>query len=78
MTLSHGLLDKLNAALIDWRSADGFQLLARAEKKLGALRPMGPHAAGYLLCIAQWVDLGSCSVDYSNGYDLWLAEMTAG
>jgi hypothetical protein len=57
MTLSQGLLDKLNAALVDRRIADGFQLLARAEKELEALQPMDPHAAGFLLCIAQCVDL---------------------
>ena len=67
MTLSQGLLDKLNAALVDRRIADGFQLLARAEKELEALQPTDPHAAAYLLCIAQWVDLGFRSVDYLNG-----------
>jgi tetratricopeptide (TPR) repeat protein len=67
MTLSQGLLAKLNAALVDRRTADGFQLLTRADKELDALHPMAPHAAGYLLCIAQWVDLGFRSVDYLNG-----------
>src|ERR1700729_3975070 len=67
MTLSQGLLDKLNAALVDRRIADGFQLLARAEKELEALQPKDPHAAAYLLCIAQWVDLGFRNVDYLNG-----------
>jgi tetratricopeptide (TPR) repeat protein len=67
MTLSQGLLDKLNAALVDRRIADGFQLLARAEKELEALQPTDPHAAAYLLCIAQWVDLGFRNVDYLNG-----------
>ena len=67
MTLSRGLLDKLNAALVDRRIADGFQLLARADKELEALQPADPHAAAYLLCIAQWVDLGFRSIDYLNG-----------
>jgi tetratricopeptide (TPR) repeat protein len=67
MTLSRGLLDKLNASLMDRRIADGFQLLARAEKELEALQPKDPHAAAYLLCIAQWVDLGFRNVDYLNG-----------
>src|SRR5271156_5206336 len=67
MTLSRGLLDKLNAALFDRRIADGFQLLARADKELEALQPVDPHAAAYLLCIAQWVDLGFRSIDYLNG-----------
>ena len=60
-------LDKLNAALLDRRIADGFQLLARADKELEALQPVDPHAAAYLLCIAQWVDLGFRSIDYLNG-----------
>jgi tetratricopeptide (TPR) repeat protein len=67
MTLSRGFLDKLNAALVDRRIADGFQLLARADKELEALQPVDPHAAAYLLCIAQWVDLGFRSIDYLNG-----------
>ena len=67
MTLSQGLLAKLNTALVDRRIADGFQLLARADKGLDALQPMDPHAAAYLLCLAQWVDLGFRSVDYLNG-----------
>jgi tetratricopeptide (TPR) repeat protein len=67
MTLSRSLLDKLNAALVDRRIADGFQLLARADKELEALQPADPHAAAYLLCIAQWVDLGFRSIDYLNG-----------
>src|ERR1700733_6187891 len=67
MTLSRGLLDKLNAALVDRRIADGFQLLARADKELETLQPGDPHAAAYLLCIAQWVDLGFRSIDYLNG-----------
>jgi tetratricopeptide (TPR) repeat protein len=66
MTLSRSLLDKLNAALVDRRIADGFQLLARADKELEALQPADPHAAAYLLCIAQWVDLGFRSIDYLN------------
>jgi tetratricopeptide (TPR) repeat protein len=67
MTLSQALLGKLNAALIDRRIADGFKLLTRAEKELEALQPTDPHAAAYLLCIAQWVDLGFRSDDYLNG-----------
>ena len=64
MALSRGLLTKLNAALIDRRVAEGFQLLTRADKELEALRPSDPHAAAYLLCVAQWVDLGFRSLDY--------------
>ena len=66
MTPSQGLLDKLNAALMERRIADGFQLLARAEKELEALQPKDPQAAAFLLCIAQWVDLGFRNVDYLN------------
>ena len=64
MLLSQGFLAKLNAALVDRRIADGFQLLSRADKELDTLRATDPHAAAYLLCIAQWVDLGFRSVDY--------------
>jgi tetratricopeptide (TPR) repeat protein len=67
MPLSRGFLTKLNAALVERRIADGFQLLARAEKDLVALRPLEPDAAAYLLCVAQWVDLGFRSLDYLNG-----------
>ena len=78
MTLSQGLLDKLNAALVDRRIADGFQLLARAEKELEALQPKDPHAAAYLLCIAQWVDLGFRSVDYLNRIAARFADVPRG
>jgi tetratricopeptide (TPR) repeat protein len=64
MPLSQGLLTKLNRALVDRRIADGFQLLARADHELEALQPMDPHAAAFLLCLAQWVDLGFRNVDY--------------
>src|SRR5580700_157494 len=66
MTLSQGLLAKLNAALVDRRIADGLQFLIRADKELDALQPTDRHAAAYLLCIAQWVDLGFRSVSYLN------------
>jgi tetratricopeptide (TPR) repeat protein len=78
MTLSQGLLNKLNAALVDRRIADGFQLLARAEKELEALQPKEPHAVAYLLCIAQWVDLGFRGIDYLNGIAARFGEVPRG
>jgi len=58
MALTPQLLDKLNQALVDRSVAEGFTLLRRAVKDLARLNPSQPQAVGYLLCLAQWVDLG--------------------
>ncbi len=58
MTLTPRLLDRLNQALVDRSVSQGFSLLQRAGKDLDKLNPADSEAAGYLLCIAQWVDLG--------------------
>jgi tetratricopeptide (TPR) repeat protein len=58
MSLTPELLDKLNQALIERSIGEGFALLRRAAKDLARLNPASPQAVGYLLCIAQWVDLG--------------------
>src|SRR5271168_1102734 len=56
--LTPELLDKLNQSLIDRSIAEGFALLRRSGKDLARLNPSSPQAVGFLLCIAQWVDLG--------------------
>ena len=58
MPLTPELLDKLNQALIDRSVSEGFALLRRSGKDLARLNPSSPQAVGFLLCIAQWVDLG--------------------
>jgi len=70
MPFSPALLQKLNHALIDRNVQQGFELLARSSKELAGLSPAEPRAAEYLLCIAQWVDLGYGSIEY-------LTELTA-
>ncbi|AXC10876.1 hypothetical protein ACPOL_1530 [Acidisarcina polymorpha] len=52
------LLGKLNKALVDRSVREGFALLDRSRRDLGSLTAGSPHAVAYLLCIAQWVDLG--------------------
>jgi tetratricopeptide (TPR) repeat protein len=64
MPLSKILLVKLNAALINRNTSEGFRLLARVERALAALQPDDPLAAACLLCVAQWVDLGFRSIGY--------------
>jgi len=58
MALTPELLDKLNQALVDRRVGEGFALLRHAGKDLAKLAPSTPRAVVYLLCVAQWVDLG--------------------
>ncbi len=58
MPLTPELLNKLNQALIDRSISEGFALLRRSGKDLARLNPSSPQAVGFLLCIAQWVDLG--------------------
>ena len=58
MPLTQDLLDKLNQALVDRSVTEAFALLRRADKDIARLNPSSPQAVGFLLCIAQWVDLG--------------------
>lgn len=58
MTVSLISLHKLNDALIHRRINDGFRLLHKIEKGLEELSPSTPHATSFLICIAQWIDLG--------------------
>ncbi len=52
------LLSSLNAALIRRDVREGFALLDREIDAIAGLRAADPDSAGYLLCVAQWVDLG--------------------
>jgi tetratricopeptide (TPR) repeat protein len=74
MPLTSQLLDQLNQALVTRSVGEAFQLLKRADKELAKLTPGTPLAIGYLLCIAQWVDLGYRDYDFLDE----LAERFAG
>jgi tetratricopeptide (TPR) repeat protein len=58
MPLSPTLLRRLNDALIHRSITDGIQLLHNADKDFNRLNAADPYAPSYLLCLAQWVDLG--------------------
>jgi tetratricopeptide (TPR) repeat protein len=58
MPLSTTLLRRLNDAIINRNIDDGFRLLNHIEKELARLNSADPSAASYLLCLAQWIDLG--------------------
>ncbi len=58
MPLTPELLENLNQALVDRSVSDALAMLRRAGKDIARLNPASPQAVGFLLCIAQWVDLG--------------------
>jgi len=58
MPLTLGLLNKLDKALLERQAREGFRLLDRASTAVDSLQPQDPHAASFLLNLAQWVDLG--------------------
>jgi tetratricopeptide (TPR) repeat protein len=58
MPLSSALLEKLDAALVERRVGEGFELLEHAAREIARLTPQDPYAASYLLNVAQWVDVG--------------------
>jgi tetratricopeptide (TPR) repeat protein len=58
MPLTIALLNKLDKALLDRQASEGFRLLDRAGVAADDFDPHGPHAASFLLSLAQWVDLG--------------------
>jgi len=58
MPLTKALLSELDDALLGRRVGEGFRLLDAAANDLAAFSPESPHAASWLLNIAQWVDLG--------------------
>jgi tetratricopeptide (TPR) repeat protein len=66
MQLTPQLLAKLNRALVNRSVTEGFALLRRASRKLEELGPDDPDSVGYLLCVAQWVDLGYGDFKYFN------------
>src|ERR1700748_1541405 len=66
MPFSPALLQKLNQALINRNVQEGFELLARSNRELGAISPAEPSASESLLCVAQWVDLGFRNIEYLN------------
>jgi tetratricopeptide (TPR) repeat protein len=58
MPLTQELLEKLNQALVNRSASEGFALLRQSDRHVAKLAPETPNAVGYLLCLAQWVDLG--------------------
>jgi tetratricopeptide (TPR) repeat protein len=58
MPLTLALLNKLDKALLERQATEGFRLLDRAGGAIDNLEPQDPHAASFLLSLAQWVDLG--------------------
>jgi tetratricopeptide (TPR) repeat protein len=58
------LLRELNEALIRREVRTGFALLDREAPRLCSLRPSDPDSGAWLLCIAQWIDLGYRNMDY--------------
>jgi tetratricopeptide (TPR) repeat protein len=66
MPLTPQLLDKLNESLVDRSISLGFASLDGTAEDLAKLRPEHPHSVEYLLCVAQYVDLGYRDFDYLN------------
>jgi tetratricopeptide (TPR) repeat protein len=58
MALSSKRLLKLNDALLHRRVEEGRKLLNRAHKDIVGLDPKEPLATAYVLCVAQWIDIG--------------------
>jgi tetratricopeptide (TPR) repeat protein len=66
MPTSTSLLRELNQLLIRREVRAGFALLDE-EAALCPLRPSDPDAGAWLLCIAQWIDLGYRNMDCLYG-----------
>jgi tetratricopeptide (TPR) repeat protein len=64
MANSASLLRELNDALIRREVRQGFALLDREASRLYPLRPMEAEAGAWLLCTAQWIDLGYKDIDF--------------
>ena len=60
-------LHKLNDALIHRRVPEGFLRLQKLGEDIEHLHPTDPNAASYLLCIAQWVDIGYRDIAFLDG-----------
>ena len=76
MPLSPVLLRKLNDALIHRRVDEGFLLLEKFNKEIAGLHCSDPHAASYLLCLAQWIDVGYRDVNFLDGLIALFAEVS--
>jgi tetratricopeptide (TPR) repeat protein len=66
MQNSTSLLRELNEALVRREVRPGFALLDREVSRLCPLHPAEPEAGAWLLCIAQWIDLGYRNIDFLN------------
>ncbi len=66
MPLSPLLLHKLNDALLHRRVNEGFLLAQKFNKDIARLNSSDLFAAPYLLCLAQWVDVGYRNVAFLN------------
>ncbi len=64
MPLSTVLLRKLNDALLHRRVDEGFLLLDKFGKEIVGLQSSDTHAASFLFCVAQWVDIGYRNVAF--------------
>ena len=58
MLVSSDLLQSLEEDWLGRRVVEGFTLLEGTMEEAANLKPEDPHATGYLLNVAQWVDLG--------------------
>ena len=58
MRLGPQILKDLDRALRDRRISEGIALLEGIEVSLGKLRASDPYAPAFVLCIAQWIDVG--------------------
>lgn len=56
--LTAQLLQELNNAIEERRVEEGFVLLSGVDCKLATMHSPGHIQAPFLLCLAQWVDLG--------------------
>jgi tetratricopeptide (TPR) repeat protein len=66
MSLTRGLLKKLNEALVNRSVSEAMAMLSHAGKEIADLNPSDPEAVAYLLCVAQWIDLGYRDFTFLN------------
>jgi len=64
MQTSDSLLRKFNELLIRREVRAGFALLDREGSRIGPLHPSDLGAGAWLLCMAQWIDLGCRSMAF--------------
>jgi tetratricopeptide (TPR) repeat protein len=63
MRITANIMDQLNLAILERRVEDGLAMLKRLDCKRVSQANMGERPAAFLLCLAQWVDLGFESPD---------------